>query len=86
MAEDPPFFATPGLKIPPRQPQPGEPLWQIRVDHVTWSCELRTHGEWGVEAQILRDGELVIGRRFELRALAIRWAELERTDLEKGGA
>ena len=41
------------------KPRPGEPLWSIRVNHVApWSAELRYHGEWGVEAQILRDGEL----------------------------
>ena len=42
--------------------------------------DLRT-GEpsaWGTEAQILRDGDLVIGRRFENRALALLWAEQER--------
>ena len=47
---------------PPRVPRPGEPLWSLRKDHNTWSAELRYHGEWGVEAQLLRDGELVIGR------------------------
>ena len=45
---------------------------------VTWSAELRFHGEYGVEAQILRNGELVIGRRFPLKEQAIRWAEDER--------
>jgi hypothetical protein len=58
----------------------------MRVKHVTWSCELRTHGEHGVEAQILRDGDLVIGRTFIMRALAVQWAELERTAIEKGEA
>lgn len=61
-----------------------ELLWEIRVKHVTWSCELHVHGEWGVEAKILRDGALVIGRRFDLRALALQWAELERTAIENG--
>jgi hypothetical protein len=52
---------------------------------VTWSCELRFHGEsYGWEAQILREGELVIGRRFDLRRLAERWAEEERQALERG--
>jgi hypothetical protein len=45
---------------------------------VTWSAELRVHGEYGVEAQILRNGELTIGRRFLLKEQAIRWAEAER--------
>jgi hypothetical protein len=54
---------------------------------VTWSCELRFHGEsCGWEAQILREGELVIGRRFDLRRQAVQWAEVERQILETGGA
>ena len=42
---------------------------------------LRYHGEFGVEAQILRDGQLFAGRRFDTRALAVQWAELERQAL-----
>ena len=45
---------------------------------VTWEAELRYHGEFGAEAQILRQGELVIGRRFGTRALAVQWDEEER--------
>jgi hypothetical protein len=31
-----------------RSSTPGEPLWTLRHEHVTWSCELRFHGEsWG---------------------------------------
>jgi len=42
-------------------------------------CELRDHGEpYGVEAQLLEGGELLIGRRFETWALAVQWAEVER--------
>ncbi len=40
--------------------------------------ELRYHGEFGVEAQFCRDGELVIGRRFDTKALAVQWTEQER--------
>ena len=77
------FFAAPGRKVPPRQPVPGELLWTVRRDAVMWSCELRTYNGLGVEAQILRDGELVIGRTWPTRPLAIAWAEQERKDLEK---
>ena len=49
---------------------PGEHLWSLRKDCVTWSAELRYCGEHGVEAQILRNQELVIGRRFDTRVLA----------------
>lgn len=58
---------------PPRKPTPGEPLWSLLKDHETWTAELRYHGEYGVECQILRDGELAIGRRFDLKAQAIAW-------------
>jgi hypothetical protein len=73
-----------GHRIAPRQRQPGEPLWTIHVDHVTWSCELRSHGEYGQEAQIYRDGDFVIGHRFHSRDLAIRWAELQRREMGRG--
>jgi hypothetical protein len=61
------------------QSTPGKPIWSLRHDHVTWSCEFRFHGEsYGWEAQIVRESELVIGRRFDTRALAVQWAEEER--------
>jgi len=41
------------------------------------------HGEWRVEAQILKQGELVIGRRFDTRAL-VHWANEERKAIESG--
>jgi hypothetical protein len=49
-------------------------------------AELRYHGEYGVEAQILRQGDLVIGRRFDTRALAVQWAEKERKVLDQKSA
>lgn len=30
---------------PVRQRRPGEPLWTIRVNHVTYSAELKFYGE-----------------------------------------
>ena len=39
----------------------------------------------GLGAQILRDGDLVIGRRFDTQAPAVQWAELERKPLERHG-
>ena len=47
--------------------------------------ELRYHGEYGVEAQFYQDGEFLSGRRFDLKARAQRWAEVERGELEKQG-
>ena len=69
----------------PRQRRPGELVWTIRTDHVTWSCELHFRGEsYGWEAQILREGELHTGRRFLLREQAARWAEQERGWIVRG--
>jgi hypothetical protein len=50
----------------------------LQKGDVTWSAELRYHGEYGVEAQILRNGELRIGRRFPLKEQAVRRAEAEK--------
>ena len=63
-------------RVVPREP---EPLSEVRsLDHHTWSALLRYHGEWGVEAQIYRDGNFVIGWRFNTRVEAVQWAEAER--------
>jgi hypothetical protein len=53
---------------------------------VTWSCELRFHGEsYGWEAQILRDGELFAAHgAFPLKGDAIGWAEEQRKDAQRG--
>jgi hypothetical protein len=76
-------FYSPNHRPPPRQRRPGEPLWSLREDAVTWTAELRNDGAGvGVEAQILCDGELVVGRHFALRELATRWAEQERARLK----
>jgi hypothetical protein len=77
-------FYSPNYRPPPRDPKPGEPLWSLQKDEHTWSAELRDHGAGvGVEVQILCDGELVSGRRFDLRELATRWAEQERQAIER---
>lgn len=86
MADEP--FYTPGKKPTPikhYRPESTERLWEIRKDHVTWSADLRFHGEsYGWESMILRDGELVIGRRFVIKTAAIAWANEQRADIERG--
>ena len=77
------FYSPNAKPQPPRVPQPGEPLWSLRANGVTWEAQLRYHGEYGVEAQILRQGEVVIGRRFDTRMLAVQWAEEERQALDR---
>ena len=61
---DEPFYAR-GKKPPAPMV---ERLWEVRKDHVTWTCDLRFHGERsGWEAMILRDGLLLNAQRFDLK-------------------
>jgi hypothetical protein len=76
-----------GHRPPTRERRPGELLWTVRKDHVTWTCELFFRGKsYGWEAQIFRDTDLRIGRRFILRDEAIGWANAQRAAIEKGDA
>jgi len=70
----------------PRTPQPGEPLFAFLRGHDRFTCELRAHGRFGVEAQFFQNEEFWYGRRFDTRALAVQWAELERQAIERNGA
>jgi hypothetical protein len=48
-------------------------------------CELRFHGEsYGLDAQILRNGELFTDHAFVLKGDAIRWGEEQRKGAERG--
>ena len=55
---------------PPPKPREGEPVWTMTKGTKRLTCELRYHGEYGVEALVLLDGELYVGRRFATRAQA----------------
>jgi hypothetical protein len=80
------FYAPNAKPLPPRVARPGEPLFSFMRDHDRFACELRYHGEWGVEAQFFRNEEFTFSRRFDTREQAITWAENERKDIEKGWA
>jgi hypothetical protein len=84
MADEP--FYSPTYKPPPSRTlrRPGELLWTVHKVHVMWTCELKYDGEWGVEAMILRDDELVISQRFIFHEQASRWSEEQRRDIERG--
>jgi hypothetical protein len=71
--------------LPATKPRPVELLFEFvrESDHAQFSCDLRYHGEYGVEAQFLKGGDLLIGRRFRTRALAVQWAEEERKALAR---
>jgi len=52
-----------------------EPLWEVcEPDQHTWSARLLYRGEWGVEAQLLRDGGFLMGYRFDTKQEAVAWA------------
>jgi hypothetical protein len=61
---------------PPIKPRRGELLWTLTKGAKHLTCELRCHGEYGVEALVLRDGELYTGRRFTTRAEAMAEAQV----------
>jgi hypothetical protein len=70
---------------PPRQPAPGELLFEFHVaaTHTFYRVELRDHGAYGVEAQFLDPIEVRSARTFRQdtdsrrtpREMAITWAE-----------
>ena len=92
MTEDP-FYAPDDKSPPPRQAQPGELLFEFLCGHDRYRCELRDHGDYGVEAQFFLNEEFFYGRRFDAsldpnrtpREMAVQWAEEERKAIEKGG-
>jgi hypothetical protein len=50
------------------------------------TCALRDDGEFGVEVQVYRDGELLYGRRWATRALALEEADARKAQyLGEGG-
>jgi hypothetical protein len=82
-------FYAPGHKLPKRQPQPGELLYEFYVERTKtrYRCELRTFPH-GVEAQILSNDHGIITQLFrgpEARMFAIEWAEAERKAIQAGG-
>ena len=79
-----PFYA-PNHRAAPAASRPAEPLWTLSQGVAQMACVLRDHGDLGVEIQLLRDGALLYGRRFDTRALALQCAALERETLEAEG-
>ena len=79
---------TPHQPAAVRRANPEILIWMLAKDHHWRSCELRMYGpngELGVETQILNDGELLIGRRFDTGDLALQWAKIERDAHEREG-
>jgi hypothetical protein len=57
-----------------RQPRPSrghnERLFEFLRGHDRFRCELRDHGQWGVEAQINKNEEFLFSYRLETREMA----------------
>jgi hypothetical protein len=83
---DEPFYAPNAKPLPPREPQPGEPLWVLHKGVERIDCELRTHGDFGCEVQLHRNGGgFYAGRMFEQREDALAHADSLRADLRAIG-
>jgi hypothetical protein len=83
---DQPFYAPNRKPPPPPPPRKGEPLWIIQKAGRRLACELRDDGAAGVEVQVYRDGELLYGRRWANRALALAEADERKAQyLGEGG-
>ena len=69
-----------------RHQRPGwavQALWTIaRAEGIKVSARLFVRGQWSFEAQILHDGELFVGQRFDTGEQAERWSEAERKAIE----
>jgi hypothetical protein len=88
---DEPFYSPNAKPRPPRQPKPGELLFEFqRADGTPMTCELRDHGEFGTEAQFLLNGQLLMARMFrddpalgfKGLTLAMAWLEQARRAME----
>jgi hypothetical protein len=60
-------------------------LWTLRKGTDTQSAQLQDSEEFGVELQLLRNGELVYARRHESDALAAEEATAYRREQEADG-
>lgn len=71
--------------VAPRQPRPAEHLWMLRKAGQLTEAQLRGHGEYGWELQLLRQGDLYARRRFDLRTQAVAFGEEIRRQMKAEG-
>ena len=69
----------------PAGPREREPLWTVHRDRQWITCELRYHGEHGVEYRLFQNDQFYKGRGFANRELAVQGAEVARRQLEADG-
>ena len=81
---DEPFY-KPGLLVPPHTPTPGLHQWTLWKDGARTDCEFRLHGQWGVEVQLLKNGELQVGMMTATMTAAEQLADHEWQRLERAG-
>lgn len=62
-----------------------EALWTLHRDRQWIRCELRYHGEYGVEYRLFQNDQFYRGRGFPTRTLAVQAAEIVRRQLEEDG-
>jgi hypothetical protein len=88
MIDDPFYALKKKPSPPPHNPAPGEKLFEFVRNRALISCELLFHGEpYGWEAQFLERGNFLYSRGgFPTRAVAVAWAESERTAMEQSPA
>jgi hypothetical protein len=67
---------------PPRQPQPGERLFEVLIGHDRLRCELRDHGRYGIEAQFFRNEPRPTGRFIDSVRVLNRTPEYRRADYD----
>jgi hypothetical protein len=87
MADEKPFYSPNRPPPAPRQPRPGEQVWQLRkADHVQ-ACELRNDSKVGAgwDVLVLEDGEPLFSRRCVDERGARFVAESLKQDLLRNG-
>jgi hypothetical protein len=62
-----------------------EALWTLHRDRQRIRCELRYHGEYGVEYRLFQNDQFYRGRGLPTRTLAVEAADIVRRQLEEDG-
>jgi hypothetical protein len=79
------WWASQGAMPASRKPRPRERLWTLTKNRKRIDAELMFHAEYGVEIQFLHEGVIAYGRRWTMRADAVREAAAKRAELEQQG-
>jgi hypothetical protein len=85
MAPDEPFEIP--RRMPHSEPTAREVLYEFirKSDQAQFRCELRDHGEYGLEVRVFKDGKVAGAAVFATRTFALQWADMKRAAFEKGG-